>query len=91
MINFRALGSAMIAFQHGPAPTSWTVSGGGPTSARPGLAPAFTCGSRRLRLSRCSDIELYARALEARGRARATIGRRSSTIAGFYRYAERKA
>jgi site-specific recombinase XerD len=41
--------------------------------------------------ARCSDIELYARALEARVRARATIGRCLSTIAGFYRYAERKA
>ncbi len=34
-----------------------------------------------------SDIELYARELEERGKARATIGRRLSTITGFYRYA----
>jgi integrase/recombinase XerD len=32
-------------------------------------------------------MELYARDLEERGRAKATIGRRLSTIAGFYRYA----
>jgi len=35
-----------------------------------------------------ADIEIYARTLEARGRARATIARRLSTVAGFYRYAE---
>src|SRR5690349_5116144 len=35
-----------------------------------------------------AHIELYARELEERGRARATIGRRLSTIAGFYRYSE---
>ncbi|MBW3613926.1 MAG: tyrosine-type recombinase/integrase [Actinobacteria bacterium] len=47
------------------------------------------CESRRLRLFDVhrSDIELYARELEELGRARATIGRRLSTIAGFYRYA----
>ena len=32
-------------------------------------------------------IELYARQLEEQGRAPATIGRRLSTLAGFYRYA----
>jgi integrase/recombinase XerD len=36
---------------------------------------------------RRADIETYARELEARGRARATVTRRLSTIAGFYRYA----
>lgn len=36
---------------------------------------------------RRAEIELYARQLEELGRARATIGRRLSTIAGFYRYA----
>lgn len=36
---------------------------------------------------RRADIELYARHLEEFGRARATIGRRLSTIAGFYEYA----
>jgi len=35
-----------------------------------------------------SHIELFARELEELGRARATIGRRLSTIVGFYRYAE---
>jgi integrase/recombinase XerD len=37
---------------------------------------------------RRADIECFARDLEERGRARATVGRRLSTIAGFYRYAE---
>jgi integrase/recombinase XerD len=37
---------------------------------------------------RRSDIECYARALEERGRARATVARRLCTVAGFYRYAE---
>ena len=36
---------------------------------------------------RRSDIESFARDLEARGRARATVTRRLCTIAGFYRYA----
>ncbi|HVB41477.1 MAG TPA: site-specific integrase [Streptosporangiaceae bacterium] len=36
---------------------------------------------------RRSDIECFARDLEARGRARATVTRRLSTIAGFCRYA----
>ena len=36
---------------------------------------------------RRADIEGFARDLETRGRARATVTRRLSTIAGFYRYA----
>ena len=36
---------------------------------------------------RRADIECFARGLEARGRARATITRRLCTVAGFYRYA----
>ncbi len=36
---------------------------------------------------RRSDIEGFARELEARGRARATVTRRLCTIAGFYKYA----
>jgi len=36
---------------------------------------------------RRADIELYARALEEAGRARATVARRLCTVAGFYRYA----
>jgi integrase/recombinase XerD len=36
---------------------------------------------------RRADIESFARDLEARGRARATVTRRLSTIAGFYKYA----
>ena len=37
--------------------------------------------------ARRADIECFAREMEARGRARATITRRLCTIAGFYRYA----
>src|SRR5215472_10375287 len=37
--------------------------------------------------ARRADIECFARSLEARGRARATITRRLCTIAGFYKYA----
>ena len=36
---------------------------------------------------RRADIETFARELEAKGRARATVTRRLSTIAGFYKYA----
>jgi integrase/recombinase XerD len=36
---------------------------------------------------RRADIENFARDLEARGRARATVRRRLCTVAGFYRYA----
>jgi site-specific recombinase XerD len=36
---------------------------------------------------RRADIETFAREFEGRGRARATVTRRLSTIAGFYRYA----
>jgi len=35
---------------------------------------------------RRAHIELYARSMEAAGKARATVSRRLSTIAGFYRY-----
>ena len=47
------------------------------------------CRTRSLVLFsvRRADIETFARELEARGRARATVTRRLSTIAGFYRYA----
>jgi len=47
------------------------------------------CQQHRLRLfqARRADIECFARHLEARGRARATITRRLCTIAGFYKYA----
>jgi len=44
-------------------------------------------GSLALFAVRRADIEGFARDLEARGRARATVTRRLSTIAGFYRYA----
>ena len=47
------------------------------------------CQLHHLRLfqARRADIECFARDMEARGRARATITRRLCTIAGFYRYA----
>ena len=47
------------------------------------------CHQHNLRLfqSRRAGIECFARDLETRGRARATITRRLCTIAGFYRYA----
>jgi site-specific recombinase XerD len=47
------------------------------------------CRARALALFavRRADIEGFARELEARGRARATVTRRLSTIAGFYKYA----
>jgi site-specific recombinase XerD len=43
--------------------------------------------SRPLFSVRRADIETFARDLEAKGRARATVTRRLCTIAGFYRYA----
>ena len=47
------------------------------------------CRARSLNLFavRRADIEGFARELEARGRARATVTRRLCTTAGFYRYA----
>ena len=47
------------------------------------------CDEHRLELFRATrtHIELYARELEELGRAPATIGRRLSTLVGFYRYA----
>jgi site-specific recombinase XerD len=50
---------------------------------------ASWCRQHQLRLfqARRADIEFFARDLEARGRARATITRRLCTVAGFYRYA----
>jgi len=47
------------------------------------------CRARSLDLFpvRRADLEGFARDLEARGRARATVTRRLCTIAGFYRYA----
>ena len=47
------------------------------------------CHARSLPLFsvRRADIETFARDLEAKGRARATVTRRLCTIAGFYKYA----
>ena len=46
------------------------------------------CGSHDLAVFevRRAHIELFARWLEEEGKARATVARRLSTIAGFYRY-----
>jgi hypothetical protein len=46
------------------------------------------CAQHGLHLfdARRADIECYARDVEVRGRARATIARRLCTVAGFYRY-----
>ena len=44
-------------------------------------------GSLPLFSVRRADIESFARDLEAKGRARATVTRRLCTIAGFYKYA----
>lgn len=48
------------------------------------------CTEHHLRLFKAHrvDIECFARDLEARGRARATVARRLCTVTGFYRYAE---
>jgi Phage integrase, N-terminal SAM-like domain len=50
---------------------------------------ASRCHQQHIRLfqARRPDIECFARDLETRGRARATITRRLCTVAGFYRYA----
>ncbi len=50
---------------------------------------ATWCSQHQVRLfaARRADIECFARDLEARGRARATITRRQCTVAGFYRHA----
>ena len=50
---------------------------------------ASWCHQHHLRLfqARRADIECFARDLETRGRARATITRRLCTVAGFDRYA----
>jgi site-specific recombinase XerD len=50
------------------------------------------CDQHKLHLFdvRRADIECFARDLEARGRARATVARRLCTVAGFYRYAEQE-
>jgi hypothetical protein len=61
-----------------------------PRDLRFGPAPACVlvrAASAALVQARRADIECFARDLEARGRARATITRRLCTIAGFYRYA----
>ena len=48
------------------------------------------CEQRGLKLFalKRADIECFARDLEARGRATATVARRLSTVAGFYGYAD---
>jgi integrase len=56
----------------------WTCASSPPGAGARSL-PLFTV--------RRADIEMFARDLEERGRARATVTRRLCTIAGFYRYA----
>jgi integrase/recombinase XerD len=53
---------------------------------------ASWCQQHQVRLfaARRADIECFARDLEARGRARATITRRLCTVAGFYATPSRK-
>lgn len=69
---------------------SWPATQAG--HARP-TPSTCGCSSSGAHLATCAcsapadGIELYARDLEQRGRAKATIGRRLSIIAGFYRYA----
>ena len=48
------------------------------------------CSDHQIALfaARRVDIECFARDLEARGKARATVARRLCTVAGLYRYAE---
>lgn len=50
------------------------------------------CEQHQVRLfeARRADIECFARDIEERGRARATVARRLCTVAGFYRYAEQE-
>jgi integrase/recombinase XerD len=50
-----------------------------------------TAHSLALFAVRRADIECFGRELEAKGKARATVARRLSTIVGFYRYAEEEA
>jgi hypothetical protein len=83
--------------QHGGGVPSPPVAGGNLVPDLAALAgeargePMFAswCQQRQLHLfqARRADIELFARDLEGRGRARATITRRLCTVAGFYRYA----
>ncbi len=51
------------------------------------------CGAHRIDVltAERAHIELFARALELRGLAPSTVGRRLSAIAGLYRYAEQEA
>ena len=58
--------------------TRWTCARS-PAGAAPRSVSPFSV--------RRADIEAFARELEARGRARATVTRRLCTVAGFYRYA----
>jgi site-specific recombinase XerD len=56
----------------------------------PNSAAAHLCvgnGDRGVPGFARTDIDFFARDLEARGRAQATVTRRLCTIAGFYRYA----
>ena len=77
---------ARLARRRLPGP----LLGRDPNQLRHRLRQYFSwCTEHRLEVfaARRGHIELYARTLEERGLARATIGRRLSTVAGFYRFA----
>jgi integrase/recombinase XerD len=74
-----------------PSPGSWPGTAGLTREAYALDLRQFTAWCRACTLAlfavRRADIERFARELEDRGRARATVTRRLCTIAGFYRYA----
>ena len=98
MATGNARGGTPIANEISEAPAGFLVgTGEGAQVLLGGLARKCTVGrsstpdQRRRALNlfavRRADIESFARELEARGRARATVTRRLCTIAGFYKYA----
>jgi Phage integrase family/Phage integrase, N-terminal SAM-like domain len=70
-----------------PARRTASTCGSSPAGAKPGPCRCSRSAAPTLFSVRRADIETFARELEGRGRARATVTRRLSTIAGFYRYA----
>src|SRR4051812_9699059 len=71
---------------------SWPVTAVRLATPTPWIFASFVawCEQHNLKLFavRPADIECFARDLEGLGRATATVARRLSTVAGFYRYAE---
>jgi len=84
------LGLPHLVHDHGEQPREPPGGRHDPRPDRRGV-PQFAgwCRQHDIRPfgARRADIECFARDLEARGRARATVTRRLYTIAGFYRYA----